>query len=122
MGEEWTRWPFSAGGFMRGSDNSDIKPQIEFPDIDFFFGAILEANQDGVGAPVTRHVITGEQLDNDYPPLTTDRYVLFSWGGIAGVKLVIELATIIDYNPDGQFPGIAMTRRAYPGLGSGLQR
>ena len=121
-GKTYTSYPFQTGGMTRGSEKADVKPQLEFPDTDFYFGAILEANDDGIGAPITRHLVLLEHLEDQLPPVSTDKYVLYSWGGQAGVRLVIELATMVDYNPEGQFPGITMTRQGYPGLGSGLLR
>ncbi|WP_312491255.1 hypothetical protein [Brevundimonas sp.] len=123
LGREFISYPFETGGYTRGSINTDdVKPGITFADFDFVMGAILEANNDGMGAEVTRHLALLEQVRDGLPPMQTDRYMITSWSGIEGVNLEIELSTLVDYNPEGEFPGIVIDRVGYPGVGSAIQR
>lgn len=122
LGQQWIPIPFDAGGFVSGSEKVDVKPEIVFPDFEYYFGLLLEANDDGVGARIVHHLAFLDQVRGNLPPQKTNKFLLYAWTAVSGVKLVLELATFIDYNTEGTFPGIAMTRQDYPGLNSGLLR
>lgn len=122
LNQLWIPIPFDAGGFVAGGEKVDIRPEIVFPDFEFFFGLLLEANEDGVGAQIIHHLAFLDQVRGNLPPQKTNKFILYAWTAVGGVKLVLELATMFDYNQEGTFPGIAMVRQDFPGLNSGLQR